>query len=262
MRISRAFVLAVLALQMFNAHALAGDDAAPGDIVINEFMANPDAVADFNGEWIELSNTTDSPINIDGWTIADSGTSHTISNGGTLTVPANGKIVLCEEGDSGVNGGVTCDYDYGGFLLNNGGDSIILTEDAGTVQVIAQFDYSSGFAVAGQSAYYIPSGKPPAGGFFTDNGNSSRWGVTDNVAGNAYGAGDFGTPGATNTQSGEPGAPTAITILWFTTSSEQSAANHDHLLAVVFRSAVPIIMGVSLMTLASSLAALKRRRPR
>ena len=57
--------------------------AAPGDVVINEIIQNPAAVADAAGEWFELYNATGAAIDINGWTIADAGTdSHIITNNG------------------------------------------------------------------------------------------------------------------------------------------------------------------------------------
>ncbi|NIW44680.1 MAG: hypothetical protein GWN14_16030, partial [candidate division Zixibacteria bacterium] len=54
---------------------------SPGDLVITEFMANPAAVLDSDGEYVEFYNNTGSAIDINGFTLRDDGTnSHTISN--------------------------------------------------------------------------------------------------------------------------------------------------------------------------------------
>ncbi len=84
-------------------------------IVINEILQNPDAVSDSSGEWFELHNPGGSAVDIEGWTIADDGSeSHLIANGGPLSIPAGGFLVLGNNDDSGTNGGATVDYDWGG----------------------------------------------------------------------------------------------------------------------------------------------------
>lgn len=205
----------------------AGDDADPGDIVINEFMADPNAVNDTDGEWVEIANTTGSTININGWTLQDDGSdSHTINNGGPLNVAPNDYVVLCRNATSAANGGVTCNYQYSSFLIANDGDEIVLKDDGG--QEIARRNYTS--SSPGKSSFYVPSAKPPASGYFTDNNTDSQWANTDNAPENTYGSGDYGTPGAKNTQSGEGGTPTAVTLQSFTARNNSRSS---WLLAVV-----------------------------
>lgn len=45
--------------------------ANAGDIIITEIMANSAAVADADGEWFEIFNTTGTAIDLSGWTISD-----------------------------------------------------------------------------------------------------------------------------------------------------------------------------------------------
>ena len=73
------------------AHAAAVE--TDGDVIINEALTHTDDLVD--GDWIELRNTTGSPISIGGWYLSDN-----ISDlkkyeiaGGT-TIPANGYIVF------------------------------------------------------------------------------------------------------------------------------------------------------------------------
>ena len=51
------------------------DDLSYSDlgVVITEVMVNPASVSDSYGEWFEITNTTDSTININGWQVKDSG---------------------------------------------------------------------------------------------------------------------------------------------------------------------------------------------
>jgi len=112
-----------------------------GDLIITEFMADPDGISDTNGEYVELYNTTASDINISGWTIKDTASnSHTIdvANGQTM-VPANGFLVLGKS-DSLYN---RRDYVISSsFSLGNTSDQIVLEDEFG--QVICQIYYRDG----------------------------------------------------------------------------------------------------------------------
>lgn len=241
-------VLVLAVLVVFPISVFAGDDANPGDIVINEFITNPDTISDTNGEWVEIHNTTDSAINIDGWELSDNGSdAHVIENGGTLSVPANGKLTLCRNDDVDNNGGVACDYEYENFVLGNSGDEIILTDEGD--EEIARLDYpnTAVWNTSGRSSFYIPSGDPPVSGYFDDNGDTSRWGRTEDVSANLYGTSlsNYGTPGEVNTQSGD--APTALTISKFTGES-------------TYRSPLLLLVGGATVLLAGALFLIRRRK--
>lgn len=102
------------------------------NIVINEIMADPDSpITDAKGEWFEVYNPHGYDIDMFNWTIKDDGSDyHQIT--AHLTVPAGGYAVLCRNGDSATNGGVTCDYTYSGFIMTNSGDQIVLDDNTGT----------------------------------------------------------------------------------------------------------------------------------
>ena len=163
--------------------------AAPGDVIINEIMQNPNAVFDSNGEWFEVYNTTGSDIDINGWTIEDNDfDSHVISNGVPLLVPANDYLVLARDGDSGTNGGVTAAYEYGGDIaLANGADEVVLLD--GALTEIDRVEYDGG-----------PNFPDPTGASMAlidpalDNNDATNW----CEASTAYGDGDLGTPGTAN----------------------------------------------------------------
>ncbi len=111
-----------------------------GDILITEFMANPSAVADGDGEYVELYNTTASSIDINGWTLKDDGSdNHVIDNAnGTTIVPAYGFLVL-GLGDGTYNGR---DYLYSSFTLGNSADEIVLQTPAALE--ICRVNYTDG----------------------------------------------------------------------------------------------------------------------
>lgn len=175
---------------------------SPGDLVITEFMANPSAVSDANGEYLEIYNMTTNPIDINGFILRDDGSdSHTIDNGGPLLVPALNFAVLGINGDPAQNGGYNANYVYSSFFLANSGDEIVL-ETPGAVE-ICRLNYTNGDPFgAGVSAEL-------------NNVNNHTGGVTqeaDYVAATTqYGAGDFGSPGsAGNTQGTGGGDPPPV----------------------------------------------------
>lgn len=177
---------------------LAGNEMAPasfalsywpaGSVVINEILQNPSAVGDAAGEWFELANPNAFAVNLRGWTLKDDGSDlHTISPDADLLVPAGGYLVLGASADPLVNGGAPVDYSYGtGMSLGNGADEIVLV--AGLVE-IDRVDYDGG------SEFPDPNGASmELVDWMLDNGVGANW----TVAVQAFGDGDFGTPGAAN----------------------------------------------------------------
>jgi hypothetical protein len=189
-----------------------------GTVVITEFMPNPNAILDSNGEWFEVYNPGTSAVDINGWTISDLGTdSHTISNGGPLLVPADDYIVLGIDSNPATNGGVTVDYQYSGITLGNSGDEIILTDGNGTeIDRVAYDDGTLWPFDTGISAELDDSSY--------DNNDYGNW----RSAGSNIGLGDLGTPGGVNSAEGgsatisslnspatfgiEPGGAAAVTL--------------------------------------------------
>jgi hypothetical protein len=165
------------------------ENTQSGDIIITEIMQNPNAVGDTAGEWFELYNPTANDIDINGWVISDTGSNlHIINNAGPLIIAAGGYLVLGRNADTTINGGVTLNYAYGSAItLGNTDDEIILTNTVGVT--IDQVAYDGG-----------PNFPNPIGASMTlidpalDNALGTNW----DTANTAYGAGDFGTPGAEN----------------------------------------------------------------
>ncbi|MCB2208394.1 MAG: lamin tail domain-containing protein [Bacteroidetes bacterium] len=163
------------------------DPVAPGagDLVITEIIANPDVIPDGDGEWFEVYNVTDHPIEMEGLVIRDDDfDSFTIV--GTLVVPSNGYVVLGLNGNEEDNGGVTLDYVYSGFALGNSGDEVVIETVNPTILIDhAAYTYSSG----GRSWTLDPN--------FLDanaNDNPANWCLSTSY----YNADNQGTPGADN----------------------------------------------------------------
>jgi uncharacterized protein (TIGR03382 family) len=169
---------------------------AAGSVLFVEVHRDPDAVADADGEWIELENVTGAALDVQGCVLRDDGAdSHTIA-GGPVLIPASGVAVFGRDGDSGVNGGVAVHYAYADeFLLANAADELVL--ECGGVE-IDRVDYLDSWFPAGPgfSLQLDPSAKTAAANDSVDNWcNSVR----------AFGAGDLGTPGAPNPACAAPG---------------------------------------------------------
>jgi hypothetical protein len=159
----------------------------PAELIINEIMQNPNAVFDSNGEWFEIHNPGIDGVDIDGWVISDSDfDSHIINNGGPLTVPAGGYLVLGINDDSATNGGLTVDYEYSGITLANGADELILTDGSDEIDRV-EWDGGPNFPdPTGASMSLIDA--------VLDNSVGANW----CEASTSFGDGDSGTPGTAN----------------------------------------------------------------
>ena len=94
-------------------------DVRPGDVIITEFMADPAAVADALGEWVELSSTVDADLDLSGWQLVDSGRNRFVLPADSV-LPAGGRMVLGRSADTATNGGLAVDVAVGAeFTLNN-----------------------------------------------------------------------------------------------------------------------------------------------
>lgn len=116
----RASVVAGLVIVLANAmigivHSGVVTAADVGSIVMTEFMADPTAVSDTNGEWIELENKASAAISLEGWDINGS------TIGGSITLAPGARAVICKNAAAGENGGVVCDA-ASGFSLAQTGD--------------------------------------------------------------------------------------------------------------------------------------------
>ena len=153
-------------------------------VVITEIMANPASVSDSYGEWFEITNTTDTIISLDGWTIKDNGSDmHLIQVENQDVVIEPGQFfVFARNGNLSSNGGVVSDYVYSGFSLSNTEDEIILMDSGGAVVDEVQYD----------SEWNFPSGiSMEIHDVDSDNSLVENWFVSTI----SYGSGDYGTPG-------------------------------------------------------------------
>jgi cysteine-rich repeat protein len=172
-----------------------GDALKAGDLFITEILADSTAVADDVGEWFEVKNNTAKSIDLRGLQIEDKNAKpHTIAGSAPVLLAAGDYAVLCANGDKTKNGGVDCDYTYGGAVkLTNSADQIKLGHAGGVVIVVS---YQDGISNGGWPTILKGHAVQLAPGVTNtvDNADGNNW----CVAQDAYGDGDFGTPGKAN----------------------------------------------------------------
>ncbi len=117
--------------------ALAVPPSRPGDITLTEFQADPAAVPEYWGEWIELRNNAGT-LDVNGVTL-------TLENGATLTIAdtallgVKDYLVLGVDGDTSRNGNVTLDvvYAFADFNLSSSDDAITISYSGVILDVVA-----------------------------------------------------------------------------------------------------------------------------
>ncbi|MCB0047631.1 MAG: lamin tail domain-containing protein, partial [Caldilineaceae bacterium] len=154
----------------------------PPRLFISEFLANPAAVSDSAGEWIELYNDDNIAVNLRGWRIADADDdSHTIEQ--DLYILPTQYLILARNNDAATNGGVTVAYVYSGVSLANSEDELLLIGPGDVlVDEVRWGDAQAQSVTAGASLERI--------GFQTDRGWATAWQIWPGSAG------DLGTPGS------------------------------------------------------------------
>ncbi|MDQ3606376.1 MAG: lamin tail domain-containing protein [Gemmatimonadota bacterium] len=154
-------------------------------LVINEVMADPDAVSDDRGEWFEVYNPGTTGVDLKGWALASNNdAAHTV--GSSVVVPAGGYSVLGRNGSKSRNGGVVVHYVYGTSLtLANASDWLVLRDATGaTVDSVA---WGSSMPTGATRGVSDPSAD-----------NTDARGVNWHTATSIFGKGDKGTPGTQN----------------------------------------------------------------
>ncbi|MCB0546269.1 MAG: lamin tail domain-containing protein [Phaeodactylibacter sp.] len=163
----------------------------PGDLVISEYMANPEEVTNEQGEYIELFNTTFYPVNLNGCVIQDASNLYIALNTDLYVYPGEFAVV-------GASAVPYAHYYYPAspppFSLNNlGGDQITVTcggtliagtnysgsQPAGvSMELSATHLHSNGIT---QEGHYVPSSTP-----FRYNGTSRNDYGSPGHAGNTF----------------------------------------------------------------------------
>jgi len=126
LRIGELLAGLVLAILLLLPGALPVGASPPPPVVLDEIAWMGTTVSPFH-EWMELHNNTDSPMVLDGWSLAASDGTPTIALHGTI--PPGGHFLL-ERTDDDTVPGVPADLIYTG-ALENGGEVLTLYDDLG-----------------------------------------------------------------------------------------------------------------------------------
>ena len=161
-----------------------GSVSAAPRVVISEVMANPRAVADDRGEWLELHNLEQHAVDIRGWSLR-SKNDRGVTIERRVVIPPGGFVVLARDGDRAVNGGVTAAYAWrDGLTLGNAFDWVALhSADGSTADSVA---WTS--TIAGASRALVDG----------TGSHADVMGPAWTTSTAPYGAGDLGTPGSAN----------------------------------------------------------------
>ncbi len=151
----------------------------PGDLRISEYMANPAAVSDADGEWFEVQVLAE--VDLNGLQIGQTSDPYdadqTLNDAACISVSAGDFVVFASNTAEGENGGIAGAFDTGQTLSQTNGDRLFIGI-AG--EVIDEVAWGAGEILEGTAASL-----DPAGDAFCP-------------AVDAYGDGDLGTPGAAN----------------------------------------------------------------
>lgn len=162
-------------------------DLVTGDLVINEIMQNPGAVADSVGEWFEVYNASGMDVDLNGLSVYDLG-SDIFTVNGLVVVLAGDYITFGVSADGGC--GMSVEYVYSSMALSNTSDEIFLANDTVVIDSVA-YDGGPGFPDPTGTSMKLDQAHMNA----SDNDNGSYW-CTDTS--NQLPCDDYGTPGTQN----------------------------------------------------------------
>lgn len=100
------------------------DFVSPASLAISEVMARPLAAVDA-GQWLELANSSTTPLDLGGLTLDwGGGVTHTFA--GSVPLPPGSRLVIAESADPALNDGVTAGY----------ATNLTVPADGGTVSLL------------------------------------------------------------------------------------------------------------------------------
>ena len=166
---------------------------SPGDFIITEIMYNPASVDDTLGEWVELMNTTNQALNLEGAVLADSGADeHIIAQ--SVSVEPGAYVVLALSADLGLGEAFSADYVYSGIALGNGGDSVVLRYEGVVIDEVIYDDGATFPAQKGVALNLAPGISDTAA-----NDQADNWCAAAELMVTVGEVSEYGTPGEANT---------------------------------------------------------------
>ncbi len=129
---------------------------APGEVIVSEILYDPHNGLDENfAEWIELYNTTDTPLSLDGCEIADSASGTPIAG---VEIAARGYALFARVDDPILNGGLQEVDGTFDFSLTNGGDEVNLRCDGALIDTV-NYDDGGAFPDARAASINLSSNR-------------------------------------------------------------------------------------------------------
>jgi len=156
-------------------------DPVPYDIVINEIMANPGS--SFDGfEYLELYNTKNLPVNLDGWNVEINGSNKPLTG---YSIPGNGYLILADEDASSTFSPLGTFISYSSFSLSNDGARIILKNSHEGIIHYVEYNLSWYHNVKDEGGWSLEQVNPQ-----NPCGEASNWRASNDIRG--------GSPGMVN----------------------------------------------------------------
>lgn len=160
---------------------------AAGELVIQEIMHTPLAVADAAGEWFEIKNVSARPLNLDGLILESGGEpAYTAQFGGLNLLEPGELFVLGINSDMATNNGVSVDAAYTDLVLD-ATDTLEIRVGATVIDTLS-WDSATTWPAGNGASMNFGAQHAPA-----DNGDAANWCDSTTALGT-----DFGTPGAAN----------------------------------------------------------------
>jgi hypothetical protein len=170
--------------------ALLDDAVLLGDVYISEANPRPlPALSD--AEWIELTNTTSTAFNLEGWSLAVGALTHTFPAG--VTVPPNGTLLLAQEANLGDGASVTAGYLYPSTFVMPDASGALALRPPGSSTTYARLDWTAATAPANGRA--VQADRPSTSLLVASPFLSPTCPAPTTVT--YGGTGQSGTPGAT-----------------------------------------------------------------
>lgn len=168
----------------------------PGDLVITEFHANPDAVDDAAGEWFELR--ANAPVHLNGLELGTvvGEVKGTIEAEDCIALGVGDYAVVARGDDASSNGGLPVVNATFGFALGNSNSGLFVASEGTLIDEIAWTSSTAGAATSLDATFTNAA----------DNDDELNW----CPAVDPYGDGDLGTPGEENPQCGGTTPSTCI----------------------------------------------------
>jgi hypothetical protein len=167
-------------------------DLQAGDLVLTEILQDPSTADSGAGEWLEILNTTEFDVDLQGVVLSDDeGAEYEI---GGVVVAAGQRVVLAGSDDPDLNGGLLAAEAWGThFGLRNGDQAVVLSFGTREIDRVV-YDNGDTFPDPRHASMSLDPGSQTAAA----NDLGSNW----CEGSQPYGDGDLGTPGAPNTPCG------------------------------------------------------------